>query len=142
MPFTYILALLFLTSGLLPAHGHLMEPNAPVLDFKLPVFNESGYKAWDLQGHEGLFHTDQTIDVKEMTIQVFSGDEALSLETLIKSPAARINTKTSFAFGEESINITGPNYNISGNSWTWNGDTQQIEIQNNVIVVFNQTHEE
>ena len=64
--------------GLTVIHSRLvaeMIPNAPVENFRLPMFNEEGYRAWDLRGAKGTYVDGTHVDVVDMKMRVFSGDE-------------------------------------------------------------------
>lgn len=131
-----ILAIWTLLLSLSPLQSHIMEPNAPISNFKLPMFNQEGYKAWELRGDEGLFLRDETIQVEKMVLDIFSGDNTFLKETTITSPSATIDPHHSTAYSKHFIDINGSNYAVTGKDWSWNGETHLIEIQKDVMVTF------
>ena len=67
------------------------EANAPVSEFSLPKFGENGFKAWDLSGKSGRYVSNERIDIEQLRLRLFSGDEAARVEVTIESPQAVVN---------------------------------------------------
>lgn len=116
-----------------------MVPNAPVLNFKLPMFGDNGYKSWDLQGREGRYISPQQIDVIDMILRVFSGDEKVLVDVTIESPQATILIDQKQAQGDSLIKIIGPNYLVRGKDWIWQGAAETITVKQEVRVTFDST---
>ena len=118
-----------------------MVPDAPVRNFKLPMFGEDGYKAWDLQGEEGLYISEQELEVQKMTLRVFAEGDPVTPQTLIQSPSATIFPSKSEATGKQAIYITerGGSFAIFGRDWTWNGETDTITIRRDARVTFRES---
>lgn len=132
----YMVSGLMMASALLPGQ---MVPDAPVMDFKLPMFDDvSGYKIWQLEGQEGRYVSPERIDVIGMRLQIFSGDEKLEVQTTIESSEATMLIKENKAQGAADIAITGPNFTIEGKDWTWDGNTQTVIVRKDAGVAFNQ----
>lgn len=114
---------------------------APVKDFCLPVFGESGYKAWDLSGSEGHYLGPDCLDVTQMQLRTFSfsGEGILQLEAILQSPSARIDLPKNLASSKASIHIEGPGYTGEGIGWTWDGKTHTLRLKARVRVVFKDT---
>ena len=132
--FLVVSSLIFMVAVL---RGQIV-PDAPVIDFKLPMFGENGYKIWELQGEEGRFVNPERIDVAGMTLKVFSGQADLKLETTIESPIASMYIEESRATGESALKITGPNYLVEGADWIWYGTTRTVYVKRAVRVIFDQ----
>ncbi len=113
-----------------------MVPDAPVHNFKLPMFADNGYKSWDLQGRQGIYVNAERIDILGMKLRVFSGDSALRLETYIESPKATVLVCRKQGAGKSEVLIKGPNYTIIGRNWTWDGNTRTIKVREAVRVTF------
>jgi len=111
-------------------------PDAPVIDFKLPMFGENGYKIWDLQGDEGRYINAGRIDVINLKLRVYSGDESLSLDTTIESPKAIMLVRRNRALSNASIRMFGSNYEIMGSNWIWEGSNRILKVKKNVRVNF------
>lgn len=118
-----------------------MVPDAPVSNFKLPMFGEDGYKAWDLQGEEGLYISPQELEVEKMTLRVFAEGDPITPQTVIESPSATIYPDKSEASGQQAIYITerGGAFAIFGRDWTWNGETDTITIRRDARVTFRES---
>ena len=111
-------------------------PDAPVIDFKLPMFGENGYKIWDLQGDEGHYINAGRIDVINLKLRVYSGDESLTLDTTIESPKAIMLVRRNMALSDASIRMFGSNYEIMGSDWIWEGSNRTLKVKKNVRVNF------
>lgn len=118
-----------------------MTPDAPVKNFRFPRFGENGYTEWVLQGAKGIYDSEAQIRVDEMALRVYSGDERMAKELTLDSPQATIRLKENRAFSEESIEIMGANFTISGSGWEWVGDTKEIVVQADTVVEFRQAIE-
>lgn len=123
------------------SHGQRITPDAPVKNFKLPMFGPDGYKIWDLRGREGRYVSAEQIDVVGMILRTWGGGEAQQLELTIESTQASINPKANSAAGSDYIYIreAGNNYSIVGRKWTWEGKTDRITVSEEVRVTFNQS---
>lgn len=126
-------AALFICAVNLPAQ---MLPDAPVHNFKLPMFAESGYKSWDLQGRQGIYISAEQIDILDMKLRVFSGDKNLRIETSIESPTASVYLRRKQSTGNDVVIIKGPKYKILGRKWFWDGNTRTVKINEAVRVTF------
>ncbi len=139
----YICAIFTLFWDLLPplsaAPLGMTQLGAPVKDFCLPIFGDSGYKIWDLSGSEGHYLSPEQLQVTQMQLRTFSGEGALQLEAILKSPSAQIDLSKNRASSEASIHIQGPGYTGEGIGWTWEGKTHTLFLKNKVRVVFQNT---
>ncbi len=115
-----------------------LAPDAPVLDFKLPIFGQNGYKIWELRGREGRYVNEERIDITGMELRLFSGDADLKVHTTIESPAATMLVSQSQALGQSEIKITGNQFQIEGEDWKWTGSTRTVNVDKNVRVSFRQ----
>ena len=130
LPFAGVLALEGGTEG--------MKPKAPVKNFRLPRFGENGYTQWVLRGAEGIYQSAERIDVKDMALRIYSGDERMAIELSLDSPEAGLLLKENRALSEAAIEIVGSNFKISGIGWSWNGASKEIEVLQNSKVEFSQ----
>ncbi len=113
-----------------------MEPDAPVIDFLLPRFGETGNRIWDLSGRKGIYISPEQIDVEGMRLRVFQDDNPDEMELQIESPRASIFIQENRAAGENSILVLGPTFSMSGTEWTWDGNEKKIVIRANCRVAF------
>ncbi|HEX9782917.1 MAG TPA: hypothetical protein VGA56_09355 [Opitutaceae bacterium] len=51
----------------------------PIINFRLPMFNEDGYKIWEVRGSEGRYLEENRIEITSLDLRILSGDEAGTL---------------------------------------------------------------
>ncbi len=124
-----------------PTLAQKMVPDAPVRNFKLPMFGEDGYKAWDLQGEEGIYISAEELEVEKMTLRIFATGDPIVPQTVIESPNATLYPQRSEATGKQAIYITerGGTFSIFGRDWLWNGRTDTITIRRDARVTFRES---
>lgn len=115
-----------------------MTPDAPIENFRLPMFGDDGYRIWDLRGDEAIYVSADRIDVHGMRLRVFSGGPEEHVDSLIESPEARVLIDRNEARGENGIRVTGDNHEATGKEWTWERDDNRILIKSNVRVTFDE----
>ncbi len=121
------------------AQAHRILPDAPISNFKLPMFGSNGYKTWDLQGKEGRYVNQDEIFVEGMRLRVFSGDERLHQEITLESPSATIFIHEHRAMGKDILFISGATFNIVGKGWEWDGKNKTIHVNQDVQVTFKES---
>lgn len=114
------------------------EVNAPVRNFRLPVFDEQGHRQWDLQGAQAEYINRNEIRVDDMTLRTYAKSDPLNPRMLIQSPSAQIHPVDSIAAGPGYLYITeaNNNYFIIGRNWVWDGRGQKVSIKSDVRVTF------
>lgn len=115
-----------------------MVPDAPIENFRLPMFGDDGYKTWELRGNSGEYIEEGHAVIKGLDLRVFSGDEAMLLETRILSPRADIYFDDAKAESDSSLFVSGPGYKIEGSHWSWDGKNKTILVQRRARVSFEQ----
>lgn len=131
----YLFIILFLTPEIF-ADSKSFIPDAPIINFKLPMFNQEGYQSWYIQGDEGTYINEKQIDIKGMQLMIFSSDKDECLQTTIESPKASIMLQDNKAKSNNEIQATGEGYRLYGKDWLWNGELKKININKNVKVIF------
>jgi len=133
------LGLAIVAMVLIPLHSILlaqMIPNAPVENFRLPMFNAEGYRTWELRGAKGIYRDGDHVDLVAMEIQLFTGDASGEVQTEITSPDATVLIAENKAVGHNGILITNRDFKITGQNWTWHGNEDRVSIETNVEVTF------
>ena len=115
-----------------------MTPNAPIKNFRLPRFGDNGYTQWMLQGVQGIYDRDEQVNVKQMAMRIYSGDERMALELSMDSPQGTLRLQENRGYSESPITIVGANFKISGIGWKWSGDTKEIIVKEDAVVKFTQ----
>jgi len=109
--------------------------NAPTKDFKLPLFNESGYRHWYMKGAEALYVNESEVRIQGLELQQYSGDDRdIEIGSLI-SPQATFYIDQRTASGPGSIAVESETFRITGEDWIWQSDQNRIVINRKVKVV-------
>lgn len=136
----FLIAISLLTTGCQPIFAsNNFIPNAPVINFKLPMWQEEGYRSWFLNGEQGIYVSENEVDILGMKIVIFSGDARELLEATIESPKAIILIHENKASSDDSIGVVGASYHLTGKDWTWDGEQKKMSINKEVNVVFDQS---
>ena len=115
-------------------------PNAPITNFKLPLFNDEGYRTGYLRGEQGIYVSDNEIRILGMELNQYSGDERDAVIGTMESPEAlfRIDqNKRRSAAGPGSIKLENDSFVLTGEDWIWQENGNQLVINKKVkIVIF------
>ena len=114
-----------------------IAPDKPVTNFRLPTFTADGNRAWLVRGSEAMFPSQDRIDIKELTLSIFSGKPDGRVETMILSPTARVQPTESVVTGEKTIRVINDDYEATGSDWRYAHKEQRVTIAHEVHVVFN-----
>ena len=128
------IAICILGLGILTAQ---IQSNAPIKDFRLPIFSDEGRLLWDVSGMDGVYVSAEQIDVRGATFHAY-GNHAHSEATLrIECQRASVFHETGQARGEGSVFAKGESFVVTGENWSWDTPTQTLMIEEDVRVLFN-----
>lgn len=127
---------LMLFLGLPSLRAQKMLPDAPIIDFTLPIFSENGYKQLELSGHEGRYQGEGHILILLMNLRIFSGKADVRLQSIISSPDATFDLNSRTAWGQGTLHVQGEHYRVRGKHWLWRGELDHLHIQNGARVEF------
>lgn len=114
-----------------------ISSNKPVINFRLPNFTPEGYRAWLVRGSEGhYFPKDNRIEVKELTLSVFSGKSDDRLTMMMLSPAATVLPSESVVTSESTIRVINDDFEATGIGWRYDHKDKKTIIQKKVHVTF------
>lgn len=125
------------------AANNQVSTDKPIVNFRLPVFNAEGHRAWLVRGSEARQAPENRIAIKDLTLSSFTGKADEKVDTVLLSPEAMVSvTKVSSA---DSVVVTGPStirvindqFEASGSGWSYTGKDKKVSISKNVRVVFN-----
>mgnify|MGYP000055994794 CR=1 FL=1 len=116
------------------AYGQ-MKPGTPVNDFRLPLFNETGFRTWYLKGEKGTYVSETQIKIEGMTVSQYTGDEADRRIAVLTSPEAIFHFDSTTAYGPSELRIATNAFEVSGNDWIWQGEQKEITLNSDVKVV-------
>ena len=112
-----------------------MKPGTPVFNFKLPLFNEQGYRIWYLRGDKGIYVSETQIKIEGMTVSQYSGNEADERIAVLTSPEAIFHFDSTTAYGPSELRIVSDEFDVSGQDWIWIGEKKEITLNRDVKVV-------
>ncbi|MBK8475155.1 MAG: LPS export ABC transporter periplasmic protein LptC [Opitutaceae bacterium] len=129
------LLLVGLAAGTGQAAGPSMA-DAPIIDFRLAMFDAvNGHKTSDLRGGTAIYHSAELLEVRDFTLTLLRRDGARSVQA--RSPKAFVHLKTRRIEGEDAIEVSGPNYAITGQRWTYDERAKAVTVRDQARVVFN-----
>jgi hypothetical protein len=121
------------------ASGSLWAPplsNAPLLNFRLPIFNEFGFRIWDLSAAEVRTLATDRFDLATVHLRMLAGDEAGTLEGELFAPAAVVDQTERTISGQGQLHVIHQGAELFGDDWRYDGKTKSMVIERNVIVSF------
>lgn len=113
-----------------------VSPDKPVVNFRLPAFTPEGYRAWLVRGSEARFTGEDRIDVKELTLSVFTGRADDKVDTLMLSPVAVVHPAGAVVTGPDTIRVINDQYEASGSAWRYEHKAKKVSLGRNVRVTF------
>ena len=134
------LLVVFLFSLLAPAafSAGLSGVNAPVKKFRLPSFNDQGFRTSLLEGETATMISPTQIDMKEMHLTLFTGDEKGSVDTTLLAPLATVRILEQnkiLVEGKSSVRLVRSDLDVSGEDWAYRHSDKHLAIRKNVRVV-------
>ena len=113
-----------------------ISPDAPIVNFRLPTFTPEGYRAWLVRGSEARMISKLEIDVRELTMTVFTGDATGRIETMLLSPQARVFPTTQTVTGDSTIRVIDDEFEATGAQWRYDHREKRVFIAKDVRVTF------
>ncbi len=105
-----------------------LTPDAPVLNFHLPMFAPEGHKIWDLRGAEGRQIGARRVEITEMRLLVYAQSAPRRAENIITADQAVFSIESNKAEGPGRVQVEGANFILEGKQWEWNGGQRQLKI--------------
>lgn len=112
--------------------------NAPVKKFRLPQFNQEGFRTGLLEGDEARIISQTQIDITEMHFTVFSGNDTNAVDTTLLAPTATIripDPQHVVVEGKGAVRVIRPDLDASGADWTYWHAEKKVSMRKNVHVV-------
>jgi hypothetical protein len=110
--------------------------DAPIVNFRLPTFTAEGHREWLVRGSEARMPSLQEVDVRELTLTIFTGDASERIDTMILSPVAKVLTEPQVVTGSEAIRVLNDEFEASGADWRYDHRAKRISIRKDVRVAF------
>lgn len=113
-----------------------IAPDAPIVNFRLPTFTPEGYRAWLVRGSEARMLSRTEIDVRELTMTVFTGNASDRIETMLLSPEARVFPSTQTVVGHSTLRVIDDEFEATGSQWRYDHREKRVFIAKDVRVTF------
>ncbi len=110
----------------------------PITNFKLPLFNDQGYRTGYLRGEQGIYVNASEIRIVGMELNQYTGDERDAVIGTMESPEALFRfdkSRKSTASGPGAIKLQNDSFVLTGEDWIWQERINQIVINRNVKIV-------
>lgn len=112
-----------------------VSSDAPILNWRLPSFTAEGHRESLVRGSEARLLPDGNVDLKDLTLTLFTRDESNRVETILLSPAARVLTSDRAVTGESSLRVIHDQFEATGTGWRYDHETKKVSLHRNVRVV-------
>jgi hypothetical protein len=109
---------------------------APVLNFSLPVFNDEGYHTLLVRGHRASLRDPSRIELADMTLTVFAGDPARTVESVLLSPRAVVYPEQERVEGPGPVRLVRDDVEVTGADWSYDHAAKKILINQRTRIVF------
>ena len=122
----------------LPTGNAQLTPDTPLQQFRLPIFDEeTGYRVWEIDGAQAHYQSASEIEVTTMRLRIF--EEGVRVVTEITSPHAHLFPSAKRAFGKSAIRVEAPQYILTGEDWTWDGEESVVTVNRSARVEFHES---
>jgi len=134
-PLRYLLLILLPGAAALAASTQV-STTKPIINFSLPSFTAEGFRTWLVRGSEAQYVNPDRIDVKGLTLSIFSGKADGKVDTLILSPTATVLPADTVATGTDTIRVINDEFEATGSEWRYAHKERKVTIDKNVRVSF------
>ncbi len=117
----------------LAAYGQL-RPDSSVEGFRFPLFDQNGYRVWQLRGDLATYQSETQIRIEGMHASQFIGDDENREIAKLTSPEAIFHRDTITAYGPGELHVETKEFQITGYDWIWLGEKKQITFNDTVKV--------
>lgn len=76
------------------------------------------------------------IAVTDLSITIFSGDAATTIDSILLSPSAVFLPKEERARGEKSVRLIRDDIEVTGVGWIYDHKSKKVSLQHDVRVTF------
>ena len=110
-------------------------PDAPIEGVTVTMFSDEGHRLWNLQGQSASYLEDGAVQVKELDLEVFQGEDGREMDMQIVGAEAVYESEERTVSGEGGVFVDGEFYQIEGESWRYSQDERVVQVTKNVKVV-------
>lgn len=116
-----------------------ISSDAPIVNFRLPTFTPEGHREWLVRGTEARMRSLKEVDVRELTLTVFTGDASDKVSTMILAPVAKVLPEERTVTGPDTIRVINDELEANGADWRVHQTGEksvEISMRRNVRVTF------
>lgn len=109
----------------------------PVKKFRLPTFNDQGFRTSLLVGDQAIIVSQSQIDIQEMHFTIFTGDETNAVDTTLLSPVATVHIldhEHTLVDGKTTVRIIRADLDASGKDWSFAYPEKKLIMRQDVHV--------
>lgn len=110
--------------------------SAPIKNFRLPTFNEEGFRHLMLRADEARVPSTERIDVVEMELTLFTGHADEQIESMLAAPAATFFPAKLFVSGDQSVRLERSDLTVTGSDWSYDHNAKKVVINRDSHVIF------
>jgi hypothetical protein len=125
--------------GVLASDSPQIRAPAPVRNFSLPFFNNEGHRTMLIRGNEARLTDPRRPRFVDMTLSLFTGDASNTIETIILSTEATVDTTTKTMEGTGPVRLVRDDIEVTGERWFYDyndPDTINLRIERKARIVF------
>lgn len=130
------LLLLALAAGIPLAPAQRLLPEAPVVNFTLPNFNNAGFRTWLAKGDQARYVNQDQIDITGLNFTTFSGEAKSRVEMVFLAPTATLQPVQNVLRGAQSVRLIRDDMELTGEHWAYDHVRKKVSIDGHVRVVF------
>ena len=113
-----------------------VSADRPIINFRLPTFTADGFRSWLVRGSEARISGKNQIDIVGLTLTIFTGTADDKIDTMILSPAARVQPEEALITGPGTIRVINDEFEASGTDWRYLHQEKRVSINRDVHVTF------
>ena len=134
----FLLVFLAVTLPALAENSARAGSPAPITDFSLPTFTiPDGYRSMLVRGSEAWLTEPNIIDVKGLTLTIFSGDAANRVDKMMLSPTAHVLPDAQIISGDSTLRVIDlhDGFEATGEGWRYANKDKTVTLTRKVRVV-------
>jgi len=99
------------------------------------MFSDEGARLWNLKGSSASYLENGVVEVKELDLLVFQGEDGVEMDMHIIGTEAVYESDDRTVSGEGGVFVDGEFYQISGENWRYSQNERVVQVTSNVKVV-------
>lgn len=108
--------------------------DAPIENFKAPLFNDEGYRSWHIKAEQAIYQNESEVKVLGLTARQFSGDEAGEVISTLEAKEGLYYLNNNLASGAGTLNVKSEEFELTGSAWIWQTKENRITFHKNAKI--------